>query len=76
MNVQIVQYIADENGKEKNNKSHNQITNSIYPYVRYTIVFIIKLGYRPTISYEETGRYNNNAQQSGYDNNAQGFGGY
>ncbi|KAL7016209.1 hypothetical protein ACKWTF_009962 [Chironomus riparius] len=33
-------------------------------------------GYRPTITYEDTGRYNNNAQQSGYDNNAQGFGGY
>lgn len=32
-------------------------------------------GYRPTISYEDTGRgYNNNAQ--GYDSNAQGFGGY
>lgn len=32
--------------------------------------------YRPTITYEDTGRgaYNNNAQ--GYDNNAQGFGGY
>lgn len=46
--VQIVNYIADENG------------------------------YRPTITYEDTGRgsYNNNAQQQGYDNNAQGFGGY
>jgi hypothetical protein len=35
-------------------------------------------GYRPTITYEDTGRgsYNNNAQQQGYDNNAQGFGGY
>ncbi|CRK89394.1 CLUMA_CG003146, isoform C [Clunio marinus] len=34
-------------------------------------------GYRPTITYEDTGRgngYNNNAQ--GYNNNAQGFGGY
>lgn len=33
-------------------------------------------GYRPTITYEDTGRgsYNNNAQ--GYDSNAQGFGGY
>lgn len=40
-----------------------------------TIVFT-KLGYRPTITYEDTGRYNNNAQQGGYDNNAQGFGGY
>lgn len=40
-----------------------------------TIVFI-KLGYRPTITYEDTGRYNNNAQQGGYDNNAQGYGGY
>ncbi|XP_070491181.1 pro-resilin [Chironomus tepperi] len=33
-------------------------------------------GYRPTITYEDTGRYNNNAQQGGYDSNAQGFGGY
>lgn len=35
-------------------------------------------GYRPTITYEDTGRgaYNNNAQAQGYDNNAQGFGGY
>lgn len=35
-----------------------------------------RLGYRPTITYEDTGNYNNNAQQSGYDSNSQGFGGY
>jgi hypothetical protein len=43
--------------------------------IKFTLSSQSRLGYRPTITYEDVGSYNSNAQ-SGYDSNAQGFGGY